>query len=197
MIFPNSIFYFTSFLLVTTYAIPAKRIVTIVSPNDDNSSTLSPPRMSTALQADYLTASPTWHPKCWSDDPIAGSTKKPGPISDRGDCLQAVMNMLFEGPDEELLVWEEARVWKYESCGLFLVASPRLPIHRATFTRVDIARCADIVRITCVTKEHGYRGGVLPIGAGVFEVAISGDPDPPPLEYWKASTISNTTGQMG
>ena len=198
MIFSNLIFYFASFLLVTTYAIPSKRILTTVSPNGVNSSTLSPPRMSTVLQANNLAANPTWHhPRCWSDHPIAGSMEKPSPITDRGDCLQAVYNMLYEGPDEELLIWEEPREWKYESCGLFLVASPRLPIHRATFTRVDLARCADIIWIACVTREHGYRGGSLPIGAGVFQVVISGDSDPPPLEYSKASTISNTTGQVG
>ncbi len=67
-------------------------------------------------------------------------------------------------------------MWIYDSCGVSLVASAGLPIHRGTFTRSEIAHCAEIVRIACVNEKHGYRGGIIPIDAGVFQVAVSGKP---------------------
>ena len=98
------------------------------------------------------------------------------PITDRLDCPQAVLNMLHEGPDEEPVVWEGTRKWMYESCGVFLLPSPSLPIHRSTFSRSDIAQCAETIRTACVNKEHGYRGGIIPIDVGIFQVAVHGRP---------------------
>lgn len=103
-------------------------------------------------------------------------------ITDREDCLRAVMDMLSEGPEREPLVWDRMRVWIYESCGLFLVPSIMLPIHRGIFSRKDIANCAESIGLKCVTKKHGYRGGILPVDAGVFQVAIAGEPAQPSLE---------------
>ena len=86
------------------------------------------------------------------------------------------MNMLGEGPDEEPLVWHRDLAWRYGSCGIFLVKSGKLPIHRATFSRKEIAQCADLIRMACVNEQHGYRGGIIPIDAGVFDVALAGTP---------------------
>lgn len=82
--------------------------------------------------------------------------------------------MLFDGPDDELLVWDGLRIWTHESCGLYLLPAPGLPIHRDTFSRMDIALCARSVRRACVNMEHGYRGGLVPVGAGVFHIGIAG-----------------------
>ena len=84
--------------------------------------------------------------------------------------------MLAQGSDLELLVWDRLQAWIYESCGLFLMPTRGLPIHRDTFSRNDIAQCAESVRLACVNEEHGYRGGILPIAAGVFQVAVAGRP---------------------
>ena len=100
--------------------------------------------------------------------------------------------MLSEGSDEEQLVWDRTRVWIYESCGVFLIASPGLPIHRGTFSRNEIAQCAENVQLICVTEEHGYRGGIVPIDAGIFQVAISGKPGQLLLGKWEDGMLSAT-----
>ena len=81
----------------------------------------------------------------------------------------------------------------YESCGLFLVPAKGLPVHRDTFTRYSIAQCAESLRLACVNEEHGYRGGVLPIAAGVFHVAVSGKPIHLSSREWEEGIMLNTT----
>ena len=103
------------------------------------------------------------------------------------------MNMLWEGPEGELLVWDRMKAWLYGSCGLFLVPSPRLPIHRGTFSRNDIAHCAESIGLACVNEKHGYRGGIIPVDAGVFLVALAGKPAHLTLGDWEADIMRNTT----
>lgn len=103
------------------------------------------------------------------------------------------MNMLSEGPDMEPLVWDRIRVWGYDSCDVFLVPLPELPIHRGTFSRNEIAHCAETVRIACVNEEHGFRGGIIRIDAGVFQVAISGKPTQLSWVGWEGGLRSNLT----
>ena len=62
----------------------------------------------------------------------------------------------------------------YGSCGLFLIPAQRLPIHRDAFSRDEIAHSVESIRLACVNEKHGYKGGILPIAAGVFQVAIGG-----------------------
>ena len=168
-----------SSLLVTLLAVPIEHLSIKRVPNDVSVSRLPPRTLPTTLLTNNLTTIPKWRPFCWPDD--GDPVRRACPITDRADCPQAVMSMLYEGPDDEQLVWEETRVWIYGSCGVILIPSPVLPIHRGTFSRTDIARCAEIVRMACVTEEHGYRGGAIPIGAGVFEVAVHGKPIHPSI----------------
>ena len=99
--------------------------------------------------------------------------------------------MLPEGPTHELLVWDGQEGWRYESCGLFLLTAPGLPIHRDIFTRGDIAKDADKLRRACVNEENGYRGGLTPIASGVFQVAVSGRPYSLRLGEWDEEITLN------
>lgn len=101
--------------------------------------------------------------------------------------------MLFEGPELEPLVWDSLRAWMYGSCGLFLIPSPGLPIHRDTFSRYDIAQSAESIRRACVNEEHGYRGGIALIAAGVFQVALSGKPIKLSVGNWEKGISLNAT----
>lgn len=101
--------------------------------------------------------------------------------------------MFIEGSDHELLVWDRQRAWAYESCSLFLMPAPGLPIHRDTFSRDEIANAAEIVRLACMNEEHGYRGGFLPIAAGVFQVGINATLISPSLGQWEEEVVLNAT----
>ena len=97
--------------------------------------------------------------------------------------------MLAQGSGIEPLVWDGLQGWIFESCGLFLVPRRELPIHRDTFSRDDIAQCAESVRLACVNEENGYRGGDIPIAAGVFRVAVAGRPPHLLLGEWEESVL--------
>lgn len=97
--------------------------------------------------------------------------------------------MLSQGSDLEPLVWDGLQGWIFESCGLFLVPNRGLPIHRDTFSRNDIAQCAESVRLACVNDKNGYRGGDVRIAAGVFRVAVAGRPEQLSLEEWEESVL--------
>ena len=90
-------------------------------------------------------------------------------------------------------MWDSLRGWMYGSCGLFLVPSAELPIHRGTFSRNDIAESAEVIRRGCVIEEHGFRGGIVPIAAGVFHVAISGKPIKLSVGEWENGIVLNAT----
>lgn len=180
MLPPNLIFCFASSLFATASAIPAKRIRPLPTSNHVSPSTLSLPSLPTVLSVSNLTITAGRRPSCWPDEPDTDPRARYKPITDQEHCLRAVMDMLSEGPEREPVVWDSMRVWIYESCGLFLVPSIRLPIHRGTFSRKDIARCAERIGLKCVTEKYGYRGGILPVDVGVFQVAIAGEPAQPP-----------------
>ncbi len=176
MLLPSLTIYFIASLLVTTSAVPTERNPIVSTGNAVDSSNFTPPTLPTVTLAKNLSTPRMWRPRCWPDDPGMDPMGKANPITDRADCPQAIMNMLTEGPPDEMLVWDTTRTWIYNSCGVFLLESPGLPIHRATFTRTEIAQCAERIRIACVNEKHGYRGGIIPIDAGVFQVAVSGKP---------------------
>ena len=65
-------------------------------------------------------------------------------------------------------------MWEYASCSLDLIPVSELPIHRDTFSRIEIADCAESIRLVCMQQGHVYRGGTVPIAAGVFTVGLFG-----------------------
>ena len=161
-----SIIYFASSLIVTSSAISAKHILTTSTPQSNISSTFLIQSLSRTLLTHNFTTTVPWRPICGLDSA--------SPVTPPADCSQAVLNMFIEKPDHELLIWDGLRIWDQGSCGLYLLPAPGLPIHRDTFSRTDIAQCARSIRRACVNEEHGYRGRLLPVGAGVFHVAIAG-----------------------
>ena len=184
MLSPFRIICLASSLLVTTSAVPTKHSLSLLTPSNVSPSTLSNSSLSALLLAKNIIM--RRRPGCWPDTP---------PITNPADCVQAKLNMLVEVLDpEEPVVWESDRGWIYGSCVLYLVTSwdaRSLPIHRSTFSRMDIADCAERIQTDCVTVEHGYRGGKLGIAAGVFEVTLA--PVRRSLEDWEEGVKSNTT----
>ncbi|CAD6588434.1 MAG: hypothetical protein ASARMPREDX12_003327 [Alectoria sarmentosa] len=180
-------------LIGTVFAIPTQHNAAIPTPKDSNPSSFSPPTLPTLRLANNLTTSATWRPACWSEDPDPDPMEKANPITHPADCFQAVLQMLSEGSDRELLVWDQQRGWTYESCGLFLLPTPGLPIHRDTFSRNDVAQCAESIRLACVNEKHGFRGGLSQIAAGVFQVAVAGKPGRVSLGRWEEGIGMNVT----
>lgn len=181
---------FASSLLMTAFAFPTEHVSIIPTPKDVNPSTSSSPNLTTVHLKINLTTTASWRPRCWPDISDPDPMER---ITNPADCSQAVLNMLLEGSDHDLLVWDRLRGWIYGSCGLFLVPAQGLPVHRDTFTRNDIAQCAESLRLACVNEEHGYRGGILPIAAGVFQVAFAGRPTQLSLREWEESITLNGT----
>ena len=187
MLSPFLIVCFSFFLLITTSAVPTKHTLSLLMPSDVSPSTLSNSSLPAVLLAKNLTTH--WRPGCWPAEPGTHLITNPA------DCVQAKLHMLLEVPDrDEPVVWDRDRGWKYRSCALYLITSwdaRELPIHRGTFSRMDIAECAERVQMDCVNQEHGYRGGKIAIDTGVFEVALA--PVPLSLEDWGEGIILNTT----
>ena len=184
MLSPFLIICLASSLLDTTLAVPTKRSLSLLTPSDVSPPTLSNSSLPAVLLAKNLMT--RWRPRCWPDLP---------PIPNPADCVQAKANMLLELPDpDEPVVWERDHGWIYESCVLYLGTSwdaRSLPIHRGTFSRMDIADCAERIQTDCVNVEHGYRGGKIGIDTGVFEVALA--PVRQSLEDGEEGVKSNTT----
>lgn len=179
--------FFASSLFFTTFAILTAHNSTTSALIDVNPSIFPPPNLTTVFLASNFTTTADWDPRCWPDIPDPDPAKRASPITHPADCFQTVLRMLSQGSDLELLVWDSVKVWIHESCGLFLVPSRQLPIHRDTFSRNDIAQSAESVRLACVNEEHGYRGGDVGIAAGVFKVAIAGRPTQLSLGEWEES----------
>ena len=177
---------FATSLLVTTSAVPTKHSRSLLTPSDVTLSTLSIPSLPAVLSAKNLTT--RRRPGCWPNI---------HPITNPADCDQATLNMLLEGPDQdEPVVWDRDRGWIYRSCVLYLITSwdaRVLPIHRGTFSRKDIAECAEKIQMDCVTEEQEYRGGKIPIDTGVFEVALAARPVQLSLEDWEEGIRLNKT----
>ena len=183
-----SIIYFATSLLVTTSAVPTGHSPSLLTPSNDGSlSILSNSSLPTVLLEKNLTAH--WRPSCFPDI-------QP-PIANPADCVQARLHMLLEGPDrDEPVVWDKDRGWIFRSCVLYLLISfdaRVLPIHRGTFSRKEIAECAERVQTGCVTEEHGYRGGKIAIDTGVFEVSLDATPVRLSLEDREKGIILNRT----
>ena len=180
------IIYFACSLLVTTSAIPTKHSPSLLTPSDVTPSTLSIPSLPAVLLAKDLTT--RRRPGCWPDV---------HPITNPADCVQARLNMLLDGPSpDEPVVWDRDQGWIYRSCVLYLTISYDarvLPIHRGTFSRKDIAECAEKVQTVCVTEEQGYRGGKIAIDKGVFEVVLAARPVQLSLEDEEEGIRLNTT----
>lgn len=178
-----------SSLLFTTFAIPTAHISTTSALIDVNPSIFPPPNLTTVFLASNLTTTADWDARCLPNDPDPDPAKRANPITHPADCFQTVLRMLSQGSDLELLVWDSLMAWIHKSCGLFLIPSRRLPIHRDTFSRNDIAQSAESVRLACVNEENGYRGGDKAIAAGVFRVAVIGRPTPLSMGEWEESVL--------
>ena len=168
------ILWFVSPLLFTLFATPTEHFPIVAISKATNPLIRSLARLPILLLAQNLntTGISRPFPTCGRDDP--DPMENANPISNPADCPQAVLNMLYEGDAGDPLVWDQQRMWEYASCALQIVPVPELPIHRDTFSRTEIADCAERIRLVCMKGGHVYRGGTVPIAAGVFKVGLFG-----------------------
>ena len=168
------ILWFVSPLLFTLFATPTEHIPTIAISKVTNPLIRSPANLSILVLAQNLntTVNRRPFPTCGRDYP--DSTEIVYPISNPADCSQAVLDMFYEGDAYDPLVWDQQRWWGYASCSLQLIPVSVLPIHRDTFSRTEIADCAESIRLVCMKEGQVYRGGIVPIAAGVFKVGLFG-----------------------
>ena len=114
------------------------------------------------------TTSPGASPSCWPPNPVYVP-----PITNPRDCGNAIIKML-EGWGSELVFWTGQSLWTYRSCSIWLIPNDPYSANRGdTFSRLEIAQKASIIQLACVTRENGFRGGIIEIGPlNVFDVAV-------------------------
>lgn len=145
----------------------------------------------TVLIAENGTSSTNFLPACWPDFP--SPAPKAPPITNPRDCGEAIRHMINEGRATEPVVWFAQRDWTYNSCAIFLIPAGGIRTPRDTFSRLEIAREASAIQMACANGAHGYRGGVVPIGVGIFEVALVGRPTTLGLEEsWQVELANET-----
>ena len=168
------IFWIVYSLLFAFFATPTEHIPTVAISKVTNPLRRSFAKSPILVLAQDLNTTVTSRPfpTCGRDDP--DPTENANPISNPADCPQAVLKMFYGGDAGALLVWDRQQTWEYASCSLQIVPVPELPIHRDTFSRTDIADCAESIRLVCMKQGHVYRGGTVPIAAGVFQVGLFG-----------------------
>ena len=168
------ILWFVSPLLFTLLATPTEHVPTVAISKVTNLLIGSPAKLPILVLAQDLNTTVTSRPfpTCGRDN--LDPTEDANPISNPADCPQAVLKMFYEGDAGALLVWDQQRAWQYASCSLQIVPVSELPIHRDTFSRNEIADCAESIRLVCLKQGHVYRGGTVPIAAGVFQVGLFG-----------------------
>lgn len=96
------------------------------------------------------------------------------PITNPADCNEAKRDLLHASGALEPTDWYISQKWTYGSCGIFLLPSTHEGSTKDTFSRLEIARDAQLIANECVTQSHGFRGGFISIGKGAFDVAVLG-----------------------
>lgn len=96
------------------------------------------------------------------------------PITNPADCNEAKRELLHASGALEPTDWYISQRWTYHTCDICLLPIQRHRAMKDTFSRLDIARDAQFVIDNCVTQSHGFRGGSIVIGEGLFEVAVLG-----------------------
>ncbi|KAI4091452.1 MAG: hypothetical protein L6R37_007737 [Teloschistes peruensis] len=113
-----------------------------------------------------------YNPRCWSDT-LSRFRPLIIPIDDPSDCYEAILLVVEHHDPQVPLIWIEPHSWHYGSCSIYLDPVPtRSLVIRDVFARGDINWAALQVQLMCVTEQRGWLGGRIPVGRGVFEVAV-------------------------
>lgn len=148
------------------------RVIVLVSPQS-----LDPAKSSNVTSANNNTTTIIeYSPVCFSE-PLGLVFRVRNPP----DCIQAMLQITTEGPPDEPVIWTSERRWISGSCMIELVTNTR-PIPGDTFSIKTIVHTALSLVLECVTAAHGYVGGYMLIGTGVFHVVVQGTPTDPKLE---------------
>jgi len=109
---------------------------------------------------------PSYEPWCFVDAFI--------PIITPNDCLytdHAISTDTRISPSiTQPIVWERGKRWRYGSCAIAVVPNADRP--KDEFSRLDILTQAHRVLEKCEKAPHGFRGGVVEIGDGEFQVLV-------------------------
>ena len=179
-------------LLITTIAMPSARLfkdpeqnvggsqgqaVAYYFPRAEASHSLSSPTLSSSASVSNDTTGLGADPIC-----IPPHRFNPMPIPPHGGCAVAILNVLYEVPEEQRkqpMWWPEGmslRSWTFMGCRVTLYS--KYPGSGDMFSYLDIAYAASRLLAVCNTKEHGYRGGYTQLDSQtrVFDVALYGVP---------------------
>lgn len=178
----------------TILALPSRHTRTLLPTTLDERATVPAPdarSSSTLSAADNGTKIPNFVPECFPDLPGPGPATPP--ITNLLDCGEAIRQLIAESHAVEPVVWFAHREWTYASCGVFLIPMYGIRTPRDTFSRLEIARDASVIQMQCANAAHGFRGGFVPIGVGVFDVALFGRPlEPWSVENWQRDMANGT-----
>ncbi len=93
--------------------------------------------------------------------PTCYRSRQAAPIANPSHCYVAIYQLISAGDPEEAVLWRGRTTWSWLTCKVELV--PRVESSEY-ITRAKLARAAAFVKGDCVTLEHGYRGGYIPVG---------------------------------
>jgi len=147
----------TLIYLTLTSALPADHIP------PRNSGAILPASNSSSSPSLVL---PSHEPWCFVDAFI--------PIITPNDCLytdHAISTDTRISPSiTQPVTWDRGKCWIYGSCAIAVVPNAQSP--RDEFSRLDILTQAHRVMEKCEKAPHGFRGGVIEIGDGKFQVLM-------------------------
>lgn len=113
--------------------------------------------------------------------PICYRSREAAPIATPAHCNTVIYEIILGGDPERAELWTEQMTWSWGTCKVDLVPLAHYNDH---ITRQSLALAASLIKRSCITTAHGYRGGYVAVGLRmVFE-----------LKVW-ASTSSGTVNE--
>ena len=113
--------------------------------------------------------------------PICYRSREAAPVATPAHCNSAIYEIILGGDPEREELWTERVTWSWGTCKVDLVP---ISHYSEYITRQSLALAASLVKRTCITEAHGYRGGHVAVD---FRMAFE-------LKVW-ASTSSGTVNE--
>ena len=113
--------------------------------------------------------------------PTCYRSREAAPIATPAHCNIAIYEIVSRGDPEEEEIWSGRKTWIWGTCKVELVPMDHYDEY---ISRQSLALAASLIKRSCITATHGYRGGHVAVGLRVmFE-----------LKVW-ASTSSGTMNE--
>lgn len=166
-------------VIFSTFSFPSRHMIEATTPDFAKRST------SLAASNNILTA-PAVHLNTSTSAPIkiwpiecGEETTPPGwfvppemhTVTNPIDCRGAIFRVTRGGDPRDPQFWTSRASWVHGSCGVFL--TPGSSHARLNFPRIDMAEIGQEIERKCMTWQHEFIGGWVPIG-GSFVVILTG-----------------------